>query len=77
MFGLTRAGESPEEGKEENKEKVRLYYNHIPAEYMENFDVRKSSTFPILGHQGNHCSITFGACTSGRIDTILIVTSND
>ena len=56
VFGSTRAGESPEEGKEENTEKVRLYYNHIPAEYMENFEVRKSSTFTILRHQGNHCS---------------------
>ena len=48
VFGLTRAGESPEEGKEENTEKVRLYYNHIPAEYMENFEVRKYNTFTIL-----------------------------
>ena len=35
MFGSTRAGESPEEGKEENTEKVRLDYNHISVEYME------------------------------------------
>ena len=37
MFGSTRAGESPEEGKEENTEKVRQY---ISVEYMENFEVR-------------------------------------
>ena len=37
-------------------EKVRMYFNHIPAEYMENFEVRKSSTFTILRHQGTHCS---------------------
>ena len=69
VFGLTRAGEGSEEGKEENTE-VRLYYNNIPAEYMENFEVRKSSTFTKL-RQGNLAVITFGAYTSGRIDTIL------
>ena len=56
VFGSTRVGESQEEGKEENTEKVRLYYNHIPAEYMENFQVRKYSTYTIFRHQGTHCS---------------------
>ena len=37
VFGSTRAGENPEEGKEENTEKVRQY---ISVEYMENFEVR-------------------------------------
>ena len=50
VFGLTREGESPEEGKEENTEKFRLYYNHIPAEYMENFEIRKYSTFTTPRH---------------------------
>ena len=67
MFGLTRAGESPEEGKEEDTEKVRLYYNLIPAEYLGTL-VRKSSTFTKLRHLA---VITFGAYTSERIDTIL------
>ena len=40
-------GGSPEEGKEENTEKVRLYYNHIPAEYLGTLKLR---------HQGNPCS---------------------
>ena len=34
VFGSTSAGESPEEGKEENTEKVILYYKHISVEYM-------------------------------------------
>ena len=55
VFGSTRGGESSEEGKEENTEKVRLYYNHIPAEYLGTL-VRKSSTFTKLRHQGNPCS---------------------
>ena len=50
VFGSTREGESPEEGKEENTEKFRLYYNHIPAEYMENFEIRKYSTFTTPRH---------------------------
>ena len=54
VFGSTRAGESSEEGKEENTEKVIIML--IPAEYMENFEIRKYSTFTILRHQGNHCS---------------------
>ena len=37
VFGSTRAGENPEEGKEENTEKVRQY---ISVEYMEDFEVR-------------------------------------
>ena len=55
VFGSTWAGESPEEEKEENTDKVRLYYNHIPAEYLGTL-VRKSSTFTKLRHQGTHCS---------------------
>ena len=53
VFGLTREGESPEEGKEETTEKVRLYYNLIPAEYLgtlvvpsQNLDTKAT----------NHCS---------------------
>ena len=70
VFGSTRAGESPEEGKEENTEKVRLTIITFLLSIWKT--LKSESTFTILVHQGTHCSHHLWCIyTSGRIDTIL------
>ena len=71
VFGSTRAGESPEEGKEENTEKVRLTIITFLLSIWRT--LKSESTFTILYTKAPIVVITFGAYnyTSGRIDTIL------